>query len=178
MHDDLFIEMLDVFFNSILYLRDVYPSAIFRRRRIYSTAIYASIYPPLNEYLEKILKTALELKTERKLRKVELIIFREEQSIFDDVDDDDIIEKYVFQVEEKEESRTQDIANLPEYLLKFEDDLRQALAQLNYVLKNMKPLQSAECSFRIELETTEKAFVELVNRTNSQAEVRSFRSEF
>lgn len=175
MYDDLFIEMLDVFFNSILYLRDVYPSGIFRRRRIYSTAIYASIYPPLNNYLKKVLKTASDLKSQQKLRKVELVIFKEEFTIFDDDVDEQILEKFVFQIEQNDNNnKWQDKMDLGEYLMEYEEQVRQALYQINYVMKNMKPLDGSECGFRIELETTQDAFVDLVNKSNSQAEVRGF----
>lgn len=171
MYDDLFIEMLDVFFNSILYLRDVYPSGIFRRRRIYSTAIYASIYPPLNDYLKKVLKAASELKSQQKLRKVELVIFREEFTIFDDDADEQILEKFVFQIEEND-NRRPDKMDLGDYLMEYEEQVRQALLRINFVMKNMKPLDGSECGFRIELETTQDAFVDLVNKSNSQPEVR------
>lgn len=171
MYDDLFIEMLDVFFNSILYLRDVYPSGIFRRRRIYSTAIYASIYPPLNDYLKKVLKAALELKSQQKLHKVEMVIFREEFTIFDDDVDEQILEKFVFQIEQNDNNKWQEKMDLGEYLIEYEEQVRQALHQINYVMKNMKPLDGSECGFRIELETTQDAFVDLVNKNNSQPEV-------
>lgn len=172
MYDDLFIEMLDVFFNSILYLRDVYPSEIFRRRRIYSTAIYASIYPPLNDYLKKVLKTAFELKSQQKLYKVELVIFKEEFTIFDDDVDEEILEKFVFQIEQNDNNKWQNKQDLGDYLMEYEEQVRQALHQINYVMKNMKPLDGSECGFRIELETTQDAFVDLVNRNNSQPEVK------
>ncbi|XP_055302942.1 facilitated trehalose transporter Tret1-like [Sitodiplosis mosellana] len=35
MENDLFLEMLEVYINSILYVREVYPAAIFTRRRVY-----------------------------------------------------------------------------------------------------------------------------------------------
>lgn len=171
MYDDLFIEMLDVFFNSILYLRDVYPSGIFRRRRIYSTAIYASIYPPLNDYLKKVLKAASELKCQQKLRKVELVIFKEEFTIFDDDVDEQILERFVFQIEQNDNTG-QDKMDLANYLMEYEEQVRQALYQIDYVMKNVKPLDGSECGFRIELETTQDAFVDLVNKNNSQHEVR------
>lgn len=51
MENDLFLEMLEVYINSILYVRELYPAAIFRKRRVYNTSAYISIFPPLNQYL-------------------------------------------------------------------------------------------------------------------------------
>lgn len=163
--------MLDVFINSILYLRDVYPSEIFRRRRIYSTAIYASIYPPLNDYIRDVLKTILELKEQQKLRRVELVIYKVEPTLFDDDEEEEILEKFIIYMKPDGDTKRSDQMDLGEYLLKFEEQLRRAIAQLNHSMKNMKPLNSDECSFRIELETTEAAYVNLVSKINSQPKV-------
>lgn len=168
MQDDLFIEMLDVFFNSILYVRDVYPSAIFRPRRVYSTGVYVSILPPLNDYLKKVLQTAQELHVEKNLRSVELVIYREGFEMFDDYFEERVLEKFVFQVEPNEDYKTLRRTNVGSYLLKFEEQVRQALFQLNHICKNMQPLEY-EHNFRIQLETTELAFTQLVSRDNSKS---------
>lgn len=172
MEDDLFLEMMEVYMNSILYIREIYPAAIFRRRRVYNTATYISIFPALNSYLLNALKTAQELKANNRLFQVELIIYRHESKIFATIDDEDILERYIFRVEHNENDGSPK-NDVELYILKFEEELRRGLFELESTAKNLTPLNSEMCSFRIQLETTEKSFIEIVTKDNSKADVRT-----
>lgn len=170
--------MLEVFINTILYVREVYPAAIFRKRKMYSTAVYASIYPKLNDYLVKVLTTAHNLKKQNKLIKLELVIYkscaghtarRNEQ----------ILEKYVFEVdaEATNDWKNSDSTRSPDqYLIEFEEDVRTALFQFEKMAKTLKRLDCVadgeDCCFRVELVTTESAFIELTNKMNNTNEVK------
>lgn len=167
MENDLFLEMLEVYINSILYLREVYPAAIFRKRRIYSTTAYISIYPELNDYLLHTLKKAQELKAADKLFEVELIIYHREFVLFGTPDDEDILERYVFRVEKTDAKRPY----LDMYILEFEEELRRGLIQLDQTAKNLKPLNSEHIGFRIHLQTTESALVDMVAKDNKRTQV-------
>lgn len=171
MESDLFLEMLEVYINSILYLREVYPAAIFRKRRIYSTTTYISIFPPLNEYLVNVLKTARELKDADKLFQVELIIFQRECELFGTPDDEEVLEKFIFRVERNEAQSSKH--DLDTYILKFEEELRRGLIELNQNAKNLNRLNTEYCKFRIHLETTENAYIDMVNKDNTKTEVSS-----
>lgn len=92
-----FIEMLDVFINSILYLREIYPAAIFQKRKFYDTAVHISNFKPLNSYLEKVLKTAGELKEKNELRGVEVTVYKLTNPDID-LCDETVLEKYVIDV--------------------------------------------------------------------------------
>lgn len=145
MENDLFMEMLEVYINSILYVRDVYPAAIFRKRRVYSTIAYISIYPPLNRYLMNVLKTAQELQAANKLFHVELIIFQQrEYELFSIPDDEEILEKYIFRIERNENSDGGKM-DLESYVFRFEEELRRGLLELNTKTKNLKRLNSESC---------------------------------
>lgn len=170
MENDLFLEMLEVYINSILYVREVYSAAIFRKRRIYSTAAYISIYPPLNDYLLNALKTAQKLKESNKLFQVELIIYQREFVLFGTPDDEDIFERYIFRVE-CDENDDNKRTELDSYILQFEEELRRGLMQLEQMTKNLKRLNSDCCGFRIHLETTETAYVNIVTKDNSKTDV-------
>lgn len=160
MEQDLFLEMLEVYINSILYVRDVYPSAIFRKRRVYSTIAYISIFPPLNRYLLNVLKTAQELQAANKLFKVELIIFQQREfELFSTLDDEEILEKYVFRIERNENS---DKMDLDAYIFQFEENLRRGLLELNQKTKNLPRLNSESCGW--------------VNRSNKYALFRELGS--
>ena len=87
--DEILLELLEVFFNNILYIRQLYPSEIFRKRSQYRLPLHFSVYPPLNSYLENILKVIQELLSINQLHKVELVIYE---------DIDQVIESFVFDV--------------------------------------------------------------------------------
>lgn len=173
--------MLEVFINTILYVREVYPAAIFRKRKMYSTAVFASIYPKLNEYVVKVLTTAHNLKKQNKLIKLELVIYKScaGQNTFRD--HEQILEKYVFEVDSEatKDWKNSDSTRSPDqYLIEFEEDVRTALLQFEKMAKTLKRLDCAadgeDCSFRIELVTTESAFIELTNKVNNTNEVKCF----
>lgn len=170
MENDLFLEMLEVYINSILYLREVYPAAIFRRRRVYNTTAYISIFPTLNTYLLNALKTAQELKAANKLFEVELVIFQREFELFGTPEDEEVMEKYVFRVEQNENASSSKTE--PEmHILQFEEELRCGLIRLEQMAKNLPRLNSEFCGFRIHLETTEHSYIDIVTRDNSKSDV-------
>lgn len=145
MENDLFVEMLDVYINSILYLRELYPAAIFRKRRVYSTVAHISIFPPLNQYLTSILKTAQELKATNKLFQVELIIYQRECELFGTPDDEEILEKYIFHVEQNETIQKISKQDPSLFILKFEEELRRGLLELNQKAKYLNRLNTEYC---------------------------------
>ena len=75
--DSILLELLEVLFNSILYLREIYPSDIFITQSYYRLPLFISIFPPLNDYLENILKVIQELLSTNQLQKIELVIYQE-----------------------------------------------------------------------------------------------------
>lgn len=87
--DSILLELLEVLFNSILFLREVYPSEIFVKRSYYRLPLNISVFPPLNDYIENILKIIQELLSSGQLQKAELVIYE---------DMDQVLESYVFDV--------------------------------------------------------------------------------
>lgn len=171
--NDIFVEMLEVFINTILYVREVYPAAIFRKRKMYSTAVFVSIYPKLNEYLVNVLTTAHYLKKQNKLMKLELIICKSCDGQTSKRNEQ-IVEKYVFEVDPggTNDWKNSNCTRSPDqYLIEFEEDVRTALLQFDAMSKTLKRLECADnsedYSFRIELVTTESAFVELTHKMNT-----------
>lgn len=172
--------MLEVFVNSILYLREVYPAAIFRRRKMYNMAVYISTYPKLNDYITNVLTAAYHLRKLGKLQKVEMTLYKTSPS-----HPFRPIEAYFFDVDcsgtltngHAAESIAAGHAN-DKYLVDFENTVRNALIQLEQISKKLKPLECADdddCNFKIDLHTTESGFVELTNKINSKNEVRNER---
>ncbi|XP_055677721.1 DNA polymerase zeta subunit 2 [Lutzomyia longipalpis] len=144
-NDDLIVEVLEIYINYILYGRQVYPSAIFRKRRSFSTFVYKSIYPPLNDYLKSILETVRTLKRIKKLTKVEMLLNQ----------DDHVLENYIFDIED-----LPDVGNDDKYLIEFEENIKKSIAVLEGRLKGLKALEK-DTNFKIVLHTTQSAFVAL-----------------
>lgn len=193
--------MLEVFIQSILYLRDVYPAAIFRKRKMYNTAVFVSVYPKLNDYLKQVLASVKFLKTKNQLRRVELIISRlKNEPDIDLIEAYDeylfnsgstpvksptstthklvkqtVIEKFVFEIDRpktpdkngnyrNKPSMLDDLNSKDKYLIEFEEELRRALIELEQMSRNLKGLdEDEERSFKINVETTQSAFVDLTS---------------
>lgn len=153
------MEVLEVFINCILYTRNVYPSAIFKKRRKYGTAVYACIYPPLNDYITNVLRSARELRSTKQLHKVEVVLFKDEHTI---------LERFVFEMNGLPISDQHD----DKYLIAFENELRNILLGLDEKFKNLISLPS-DVLFKVNLYTTESAFVKLSN--NAKLQVRVWR---
>lgn len=135
----------------------MYPSGIFRKRKAYNIPVFISILPPLNKYIENILKSARELKISRKLYKLELLIFK---------DEDKNLESYIFELGEMNEKHMSEIEDT--YLIEFEEQIRSSLLKFDSSIKNFKKLPK-NVTFKILLHTTQSAFVKLTN--NTQIEV-------
>lgn len=195
--------MLEVFIQSILYLREVYPAGIFRKRKYYSTAVYISIYPELTDYLKQVLTSIKYLKEKNQLRRVELVIYRPKiedstdylqmfgdqlmnscSPIFpsppeNDTGTEKIIEKFVFELDRppttngvkngEKPSMLDEKWSKDKYLIKFEEELRKALIQLEQMSRNLSDVErNEERTFKINVETTESAFTELTAESKLQ----------
>ena len=52
------LSFLEVAIHSILYMREVYPSTLFERRRKYGIPVWMSRHPDLNTYIVKVLRNS------------------------------------------------------------------------------------------------------------------------
>lgn len=146
--------MLEVFINTILYIRKAYPAAIFEKRKLYSTFVYVSVYPPLNTYISDVLNSAVCLLKVNKLRKVEVLFSTEDST--------ETLERFTFETTDTMSivAPTDD-----EYkqLSDFEEKLRSVLLTLDTKCKNLKKLPD-RFSFKINLHTTQSGFVKLTDK--------------
>lgn len=154
---DIVIEILEVFINHILYVREIYPSQIFRKRKIYDCPVFVSIYPNVTNYIMDTLTTARKLKKSNQLKRMELVVYR---------DDDWIYEKYAFEIADDSLFAT---ARKGEdaYLLDLEQQLRTALYSLSERCKTFEKLPE-DARFRIQLHTSQSAFMETCCSVASQ----------
>ncbi|OAD55683.1 Mitotic spindle assembly checkpoint protein MAD2B, partial [Eufriesea mexicana] len=146
---DILLEFLEVAFNHILYFRDLYPKEIFVKRKIYSTIVYVSEHPELNEYIKNVLNTIRELikEDENSVKAVNLVFYNKKKMP---------IEKFVFDLLKLQANNTE---NDP-YYLKTEESLRTICLKLSMCESYLKPLPE-DSSFSIEIQTYETAHVTL-----------------
>lgn len=147
------MEALEVFINHIIYVRDIYPSQIFKKRRIYNTPVYVSIYPPLNTYLYKVLRTSRELLKSGELECIEILLYRDECKE---------LERYKFKLKLEKFQGNED-----EFLMDFEEQVRNSLSLLAERLKGLEKLPS-DAKFRILVHTTHAAFIRLTHNSHYQ----------
>ncbi|XP_037038728.1 mitotic spindle assembly checkpoint protein MAD2B [Bradysia coprophila] len=148
--EDFFLEMLEVLINSIIYVRNVYPESIFKRQKMYNTTCYICIYPPLREYIQNVLKTAITLKRQDELYKVDLVFEKDETTL----------EMFSFGFESAP-GQKQLFDDDDQYLIEAEVTIRAILLGLDEKCKNLRRLPTSGVNFKILLHTTQVALVKL-----------------
>ncbi|XP_015430213.1 PREDICTED: mitotic spindle assembly checkpoint protein MAD2B [Dufourea novaeangliae] len=146
---DILLEFLEVAFNHILFFRNLYPKEIFAKKKIYSTTIYVSEHPELNEYLKNVLSAIRELvgEDENSVKAVNLVIYNRRKQP---------VEKFVFDLVQLQANN---IEKDP-YYLKTEEALRTICLKLSMCEAYLKPLEQ-NSTFSIEIQTNEAAHVGL-----------------
>ncbi|KOC67282.1 Mitotic spindle assembly checkpoint protein MAD2B, partial [Habropoda laboriosa] len=146
---DILLEFLEVAFNHILFFRNLYPKEIFARRKIYSTIVYVSEHPELNEYIKNVLNAIRELvkEDENSIKAVNLVFYNKKK---------EPIEKFVFDLVKLQTNNTEK----DPYYLKTEEALRTICLKLSMCEAYLKPLPE-DSTFTIEIQTYETAHVAL-----------------
>ncbi|XP_015766791.1 PREDICTED: mitotic spindle assembly checkpoint protein MAD2B-like isoform X2 [Acropora digitifera] len=67
-------EFLEVAFHLILYVREVYPSVVFERRKKYNVPVQMCCHPDLNQYILDVLQTIKPLLEKGDVQRVSLVI--------------------------------------------------------------------------------------------------------
>lgn len=143
--------MLEVLINSIIYVRNVYPESIFKRHKMYNTSCYICIYPPLRDYIQNVLKTAIALKRKDELYKIDLIFEKDEATL----------EMFSFGFEAAGQKQLFDDDD--QYLIEAEETIRAILLGLDEKCKNLRKLPKSGVNFKILLHTTQVALVKLTS---------------
>lgn len=85
---DILCEFLEVAIHNILYVRKLYPEAIFVPKRKYGVVVHQSIHPLVNEYITECLKAAEYYGKAKTLRKLVVGI----------IVSGTVIERYIFDI--------------------------------------------------------------------------------
>ncbi|EDV47909.1 mitotic spindle assembly checkpoint protein MAD2B [Drosophila erecta] len=141
----IIVEAMEVLVNHILYVRGIYPSHIFKLKRMYNSPIFVSIFPPLNNYLTGVLKSAQELLRRRELQCLELIVNQKEN---------EKLERYKIKLEAQE-------CGLPaeDLLMVFEQNMRSVIYQISQRMNQVPKLPAGSGHFKVHLHTTQEAFI-------------------
>jgi len=155
--DDIIIELLEMYIYAILYARRVYPSGIFRWHKKYGMPVVLSIYPDLNNYVNKILDMATILKQKNQLYRIHLCVY--------DVNDAHSrpVERYMFDLVALTNWKELARNNKSECVHDWEYQARKALVELDQKLKDLKSLKEVNNTFKLFLETSQKESDELVH---------------
>ncbi|XP_074655165.1 mitotic spindle assembly checkpoint protein MAD2B-like [Tubulanus polymorphus] len=147
---DILSEFLEVAFHCILYVREVYPSGVFERRKKYNVPVQMCCHPDVNKYIQDTI-TGLKLILDRQsLEKICLIILSPDHKP---------LEKFTFEIGTKQNpSLSED-----KFLLKLEQSLRAFLLKLNICDATLESLPE-ECSWAVQVHTKDSTFLEIEER--------------
>uniref|UniRef100_A0A3B5K6J6 Mitotic spindle assembly checkpoint protein MAD2B n=1 Tax=Takifugu rubripes TaxID=31033 RepID=A0A3B5K6J6_TAKRU len=86
---DILCEFLEVAIHLILYVREVYPSGIFQKRKKYNVPVQMSCHPELNQYIQDTLHCMKPLIEKNDAEKVVVVIMDKEHRP---------VERFVFEI--------------------------------------------------------------------------------
>lgn len=147
-----------MFIYQILYTREVYPRKIFKKEKVYNAPVYVSIYPPVNNYINQVLKAAKTLKTSGDLKRVEVVLYKDEITTY---------ENYVFEIDDTCPEKFQKAYSADQYLIDLEEELRKSLLTLSERTRSL-PKIPIGTKFKIQYHTTQSAFVKLSHKSEAQ----------
>lgn len=84
----MLVEFFEVVINNILYVRKLYPDAIFEPRKKYGIVVYQIVHPGVKDYIRDCLK-AIEFHCKRKQLQRFFVCFES---------DDKVIDKFAFDI--------------------------------------------------------------------------------
>nr|XP_016938400.2 mitotic spindle assembly checkpoint protein MAD2B [Drosophila suzukii] len=151
---DIVVEAIEVLVNHILYVRGIYPAHIFKKKRMYNTPVFVSIFPPLNNYLTGVLRSAQELLRRRELQCLELIVYQKES---------EQLESYKMSTVPPGDGQLAD-----DHLMEFEQKMRSAIYQIAERMNQVRKFPAGSCQFKIHLHTTQEAFIRLSHESQYQ----------
>uniref|UniRef100_A0A8C6LDH1 Mitotic spindle assembly checkpoint protein MAD2B n=1 Tax=Nothobranchius furzeri TaxID=105023 RepID=A0A8C6LDH1_NOTFU len=152
---DILCEFLEVAIHLILYVREVYPSGIFQKKKKYNVPVQMSCHPGLNQYIQDTLHCIKPLIEKNDAEKVVVVIMDKEHHP---------VERFVFEISQPPVvsiRHTEDISiflnHSAETLLSHVEQLLRAfilkISVCDAVLNNNPP----GCSFTVLVHTREAA---------------------
>lgn len=158
--------MLEAFTHNVLFMRRAYPLGIFQKRRLYSCVVYKSRFPPLNEYIANVIRSAIFLHKSNNLNKFEVVFYLAGEPA------ETKLESYIFdfslpepsttapnksnQIKEPPADKSRNAKVQAEYkrLMQFEEKMRSVLLTMDAKCRNLEELPE-RFLFKINLHTNQ-----------------------
>ncbi|KAJ0064635.1 hypothetical protein NL108_011491, partial [Boleophthalmus pectinirostris] len=140
---DILCEFLEVAIHLILYVREVYPSGIFQKRRKYNVPVQMSCHPDLNQYIQDTLYCIKPLIEKNEAEKVVVVIMDKGHHP---------VERFVFEI-----SQPTLLSISSETLLSHVEQLLRAFILKISVCDAVLNTNPPDCSFSVLVHTRESA---------------------
>lgn len=140
MSSDIVLELLEVAINLILYTREIYPQAVFQRRKKYNIPVQMCIHPGLQAYISECVGSLRPVLEKGEVQKVVLVVLSAQGTP---------VEKFIFEIVQHP-TRPQNIKQDP-HLTRMEEALRAFCLKLSISDSLLQPLPP-ECSFVIQIQ--------------------------
>lgn len=153
---NILCEFLEVAVHLILYVREVYPAGIFKKRKKYNVPVQMSCHPELNQYIQDVLHSIKPCLEKGEVERICVAVIDKEFRP---------LERFVFEIGSHDENhslRTDD-----RYLLNTESALRGFLLKISVcdaVLKANPP----DCRFTILVYTKQSAVLNMQRDDKAQ----------
>lgn len=140
MSSDIILELLEVAINLILYTREIYPQAVFQRRKKYSIPVQMCIHPGLQSYISECVASLRSVLEKGEVQKVVLVVLSAQGVP---------VEKFIFEIVQHP-TRPHDIKK-DLHLKRMEEALRAFCLKLSISDSLLQPLPP-ECSFVMQIQ--------------------------
>ncbi|KAK3859608.1 hypothetical protein Pcinc_034293 [Petrolisthes cinctipes] len=140
---DIVLELLEVAINLILYTREIYPPAVFQRRKKYSIPVQMCVHPGLRSYISECVGSLRPVLEKGEVERVVVVVLSPEGTP---------VEKFVFEITQHA-ARPHNIKQDPQ-LSRLEEALRAFCLKLSISDSLLQPLPSG-CSFAVQIHVPE-----------------------
>ncbi|XP_064599148.1 mitotic spindle assembly checkpoint protein MAD2B-like [Liolophura sinensis] len=151
---DIMCEFMEVAIHTVLYMRGIYPSRVFSKRKKYNVPVQICQHPDVLKYVENIVEGMKCLLSENEMEKVVIVVTGEKQKP---------LERFVFDIAPSGQAGTQS----DKYLFRLESSLRGFLLKLNVCDAMLTPA-SQEKTWTVHIHTKESAAAKLEQKALTQ----------
>ncbi|XP_023336335.1 DNA polymerase zeta processivity subunit [Eurytemora carolleeae] len=148
---EVFLEFLEIFVHQVVYLREIYPTSIFVKKKKYRTPVMMSEHPWVNEYIERTLTSLLEyIKSPGPhITCIYIVLFS----------GGILQEKYVVEIDLQ--SILTSVSMEDEFWIKLELSFLSCLQRLSQVVQSSLKDLPEDIEWWLEVETTESGLLKL-----------------
>lgn len=146
--------LVELFINTVLYQRHIFPDGIFRKRRAFSTFTFVTIFPPLATYLRRIVEVCSHLIKEGSMNALEVVMLSADN---EELECHELkLSRLKLNVEDND-------------ALDIEERMKEVLGAIEAKLRMLRPLPDPEnTTFRINIHTNQGSLRDINENTSFQ----------